>query len=445
MSSNLLFQVGDRVLITKPNVPAIPWDGEGCMDNYINTIQTIKEVQKLGNHQAFQISFDKRWWFSFDCGQKVSGESEESEDSEDTEDMVETNDGEFIPRKDAVLTDLDGWVERDNVATADDGTTMLQGNEHDHEYRYTHDGELHHIGCVYYVDDVDEYYHEDEMGRGFFWHESNDTYRTYEPENDDVCHQYHNGPRNYYQGDAKFRFGVEVEKEDSSPLDDHKLCDVDDTGWSRERDGSLDSETGYELVSPVYNLFSDRFDKDISKPILKDHINADYSGECGGHMGFSIVNKSGAQVFDLYNGFFPLLFSMYRKRLKGSWSAVRSNKSLKRGSHRYSAVNVQREYVEFRIFSAVQSVTNLLWRRDLLRIMAKNPKKGVMWWISQAMNPNSALHNHLLKVYNADKIRLLCAYAAAIAERMNGRDYGNYIHFADAVERQAAKQFVNNL
>lgn len=162
-------------------------------------------------------------------------------------------------------------------------------------------------------------------------------------------------------------------------------------------------------------------------------------------MGFSIVDKSGAQVFDLYNGFFPLLFSMYRKRLRGSWSSVRNNKTLKKGSHRYSAVNVQREYVEFRIFSAVKNVTNLLWRRDLLRIMAKNPKKGVMWWISQAMNPNSALHNHLLKAYDADKIRLLCAYAAAIAERMNGRDYGKYIHFADAVERQAAKQFVNNL
>jgi hypothetical protein len=162
-------------------------------------------------------------------------------------------------------------------------------------------------------------------------------------------------------------------------------------------------------------------------------------------MGFSIVDKSGAQVFDLYNGFFPLLFSMYRKRLRGSWSAVRNNKTLKRGSHRYSAVNVQSEYVEFRIFSAVKNVTNLLWRRDLLRIMAKNPKKGVMWWISQAMNPNSALHNHLLKAYNADKIRLVCAYAAAIAERMNGRDYGKYIHFADEDVKQQAKQFVNNL
>ena len=441
--SNLLFQVGDRVLITKPNTPAIAWEHYGLMDVYIDTVQTIKEVKKIGATQGFQIVGDKRWWFSFDCAKKV--DDNESKDSEDSEDMVTTQDGQLIPREDAVLTDLDGWVLQDDVSTAYDGTTMRQGNEDDHDYRYTHDGELHSNDVLYYVDDVDEYYHEDDMGRTFFYHESNETYRTYEPENDDVCHGYHNGPRNYYQGDAKFRFGVEVEKEDSSPIEDYELRDVDKTGWSRERDGSLDDEIGYELVSPVYNLFSDRFDNDISKSILKDHINADYSSSCGGHMGFSIVDKSGAQVFDLYNGFFPLLFSMYRKRLRGSWSAVRNNKTLKRGSHRYSAVNVQSEYVEFRIFSAVKNVTNLLWRRDLLRIMAKNPKKGVMWWISQAMNPNSALHNHLLKAYNADKIRLVCAYAAAIAERMNGRDYGKYIHFADEDVKQQAKQFVNNL
>jgi predicted nucleotidyltransferase component of viral defense system len=77
--------------------------------------------------------------------------------------------------------------------------------------------------------------------------------------------------------------------------------------------------------------------------------------------------------------------------------------------------------------------------------MAKNPKKGVMWWLNQAINPNSALHNHLLKVYSVEKINLVCAYAAAIAERMNGRKYLDLIQFADAVERNAAKQFVNNL
>jgi len=111
--SNLLFQVGASVLITKPNVPAIPWESTGLMDVYIDTVQTIKEVKKIGATPAFKISSDPRWWFSFDCAKKV--DDNESEDSEDSKDIVATEDGQLIPREDAVLTDLDGWVLRDVV------------------------------------------------------------------------------------------------------------------------------------------------------------------------------------------------------------------------------------------------------------------------------------------------------------------------------------------
>ena len=255
----------------------------------------------------------------------------------------------------------------------------------------------------------------------------------------------HEGPRNDFSGDAKFRFGVEVEKEDEAPIDNHDLDDVDSMGWSREEDGSLDEDSGFELVSPTYDLFGDRFDDDLGIEILADHINADVSTNCGGHMGFSVQGLSGSEVFDRYNGFFPLLLAMYRHRLKGTWSKIRGNKALKRGRDKYSAVNVRYDYIEFRVFSAVPSVKTLLWRRDLMRIMAKNPKKGVMWWIGQAMNENTATHQHLRKVYTTDKIRLVCAYAAAIAERMNGRDYGQYVHFMDESEVSQAKQFVGNL
>lgn len=440
--SNSLFKVGDRVLITKPENPQIRWNDEGRMDRFDGTTQVVAVVETRGIRI---LGFD--WLFSFDCCTKVERAEpakQEPEDSEDTEDMVETEDGELIPREEAVLTSLDGWVHSDNVVRAEDGMTMHRDNVEDNDYDYDYCGYLYHRDELRYVNDTGDLRHQDEQGDTFFYHESDDEYYSY-PESSGTRHEYHSGPRDNFSGDAKFRFGVEVEKEDEDPLDSYDLCDVDNTGWARESDGSLDDCTGYELVSPMYDLFGDMFDTHISQQILKDHINADVSGRCGGHMGFSIRGKTGAEVFDLYNGFFPILFAMYRHRLRGSWSKVRDNKTLKQGNHKYSAVNVQYNYIEFRIFSGVKNVTNLLWRRDLLRIMAKNPKKGVMWWISQAMNPNAALHNHLLKVYNTDKIRLVCAYAAAIAERMNGRDYDKYIHFADAVERQAAKQFVNNL
>ena len=84
--SNLLFQVGDRVLITKPEDPQIPWNPEGFMDRYDGTTQVVNKVDPIGIRiRGFQ------WLFSFDCCTKV--EIQEPEDSEDTEDMVETEDG----------------------------------------------------------------------------------------------------------------------------------------------------------------------------------------------------------------------------------------------------------------------------------------------------------------------------------------------------------------
>ena len=446
MESKPLFRVGEQVRIVKPSRPAIIWNDLGEMDHLNGQIRTIIQVFE----DRCYVDNDGRrvgnWSLSFDCLVKIEQPEPMNSNDEEDDDSEYVTDwrGEQILREEAVLTSIDGWVHIDHVATAEDGETMHEHNVHGHDYRYDRCGDLYHIDYLCYVQDTGEYHHESEEGDTFFWHERDGEYYSYEPVNDER-HGYHSGPRYNYSDGAKFRFGVEVEKEDESPLRRYDLDEVDATGWSRECDGSLNDENGYELVSPMFDLFGDRFDEQVNSDILSYHINADQSRNCGGHMGFSIKDKTGAEVFDLYNGFFPLLFSMYRHRLNGSWSKLRSNNSFKRAREKYSAVYVQHSYVEFRIFSAVKNVTNLLWRRDLLRIMAKSPKKGVMWWLNQAINPNSALHNHLLKVYSVEKINLVCAYAAAIAERMNGRKYVDLIQFADEYAKHNAKRFVNNL
>jgi hypothetical protein len=446
MERKPLFRVGEQVRIVKPSNPRIEWDFQGDMLKLVGQVRTIVEVDKSHCHVSDDGRPGGHWYFSFDCLEKldqlepVNSNDEEDDDSE----YVIDAEGDKIPREEAVFTSLDGWVHVDYVATAEDGETMHEHNIHDHDYRYDHRGDLYHSDYLYYVQDTGEYRHSDEMGETFFYHPRDDEYYSYEPDEEER-HGYQGGPRNDYSDGAKFRFGVEVEKEDRDPIDNYSLSDVDYTGWARECDGSLDDYKGYELVSPMFDLFGDRFDTQINSDILSEHINADQSSNCGGHMGFSINGKTGVEAFDLYNGFFPLLFSMYRHRLNGSWSKLRTNNNFKRQREKYSAVNVRHGYIEFRIFSAVKNVTNLLWRRDLLRIMAKNPKKGVMWWLNQAINPNSALHNHLLKVYSVDKINLVCAYAAAIAERMNGRKYVDLIRFADEDAKHNAKRFVNNL
>lgn len=434
-----MFAVGDRVYLSKSG--GWVWNAE-MFEKFNNTEQVVSLVD---TDYTFKIEADPTWWFHFSNATLIErGPNEPVEqDEDDSDDYVTTNDGDPILREDAVETELDGWVHRDSVLRAQDGTTMHENNYSDHDYAYDRHGDLYHMDYLVYVDDAGDYYHTDEEGDYFFYHENRGEYYTYPP--DRGRHGYHDGPRNDYSDGAKFCFGVEVEKEDDSPMDAHELDNVDATGWAREMDGSLDDDIGFELVSPTYDLFGDRFDDDVSSDILTDHINANATTNCGGHMGFSVQGLSGSEVFDRYNGFFPLLLAMYRHRLKGTWSKVRGNKQLKRGRDKYSAVNVRYDYIEFRVFSAVPNVKTLLWRRDLLRIMAKNPKKGVMWWLGQAMNENTATHQHLRKVYSSDKIRLVCAYAAAIAERMNGRDYGQYVHFMDESAVSQAKTFVGNL
>lgn len=452
-----LFSVGETVMIVKPDNPIINWNPEGGMNHLIGQLRTVIGADVIYDSGKslvrYRVNADGRgngvyWGFSEDCLREPDGSVRERKEPEPTYDdqgreTVLTHSGEFILKEDAVLTDFDGWVHVDEVLTADDGKTMHQDNYRDHGYKETPSGEMYHRNVLHYVQDLNEYHHEDDEGDSHFYHSDGYYYSFEEPAND--RHDYHAGPRENYSDGAKFRFGVEVEKEDYWPMSNYELYEVDNTGWARERDGSLDDESGFELVSPIFDLFGDRFDEQVNSDILSEHINAKHTSSCGGHMGFSIKNKCGAQVFDLYNGFFPLLIAMYRKRLNGNWSKLRTNNSYKSGRHRYSAINVQSGYIEFRIFSAVKDVSNLLWRRDLLRIMAKNPKKGVMWWINQAMNPNSALHNHLCKVYSIEKITKLCAYAAAIAERMNGREYVGLVHFADEEVKQRAKRFVSNV
>jgi hypothetical protein len=359
--------------------------------------------------------------------------------------------GEWHRRDDCTLTDLDGWVHEDDVITAEDGNTMASGNEGDHYYYYTHDGYLYPEDDVVYAEDTCEHYHVDDIGNNVFWHESEGCYYTHEPDGSN-CHPYHNGFRNdYTTPDTIFRFGVEVEKDDEGLMcSEWALSDVDDTGWCREDDSSLND--GFELVSPTYDLFDDRFDNDINGDnfrgkCLRNHINADYTYKtCGGHMSFSVVNKTGRHIYDLYSGFMPFLFSLYHQRLGRTYSKLKTSAELKcpSGYDKYNAVRVHRNHIEFRIISAVPNVKTLFWRRDLLRIMAKHQKQGIGWWIAQALDESTPLHQHLINVYSVDRIKQLMVVAAAIGKAMNGRDYDKYVSYADEDEVERSKNLVDH-
>jgi hypothetical protein len=131
------------------------------------------------------------------------------------------------------------------------------------------------------------YYHEDDQGE-YFWYHDEDGYFTYEPEAGDTL-AYHTTKDNGYvdktNPDTLYTIGFEVEKEDGNILSRYSVSDLT-MGWAREHDGSLNDDTGYELVSPIYDLFDDKLDSDMTDTTLRRHINADSSTACGGHINF---------------------------------------------------------------------------------------------------------------------------------------------------------------
>jgi hypothetical protein len=269
--------------------------------------------------------------------------------------------------------------------------------------------------CVYVENEG--YYHEDDQGRYFWYHESDGEYYTHEPEDDTTTLSYHNQQSVGYisrtNAGTLYTIGFEVEKEDQDILNSYTTDDTASTGWSREHDGSLNDETGYELVSPIYDLFDSELDDDIKKyPVLKDHINADSTTACGGHINFGKVGTRGSELLKECSAFLPLFVALYRKRAVSRWSKMRVDPRDYNGDERYVAFNVKRDYIEFRIIARVYDVDTMLWRRDLFRIMAKNPNIGAAKVQQMMLDRRSELHKHLRKMYTEDKLlRLVCWYS----------------------------------
>ena len=207
-----------------------------------------------------------------------------------------------------------------------------------------------------------------------------------------------------FDSSAKFTIGFEIEKEDCDMVDVDYYSLYSDTGWIKERDGSLDDDTGYELVTPAFNLFDDELDKDIANnATLRNLINASYSTSCGGHIniGSSIYNTE--QLFEGLSGFFPLFYAMYEGRITKSYSKAKKKHEYY-NKDKYSSIFIKHNVVEIRIPSAVINVTNLLWRRDLIRIMVDNINKSEHQVLRMLLNTKSKLHVHLRKVYSLEKL-----------------------------------------
>jgi hypothetical protein len=242
---------------------------------------------------------------------------------------------------------------------------------------------------------------------------------------------YHSGERLIFKCDrdnVKFMVGFEIEKEDYDAYEIGWQKVFDRTQWLKENDGSLCDETGYELITPVYDLFSNKLDKDLlNDRDLVRLVDAGYGESCGGHINISSTIYSPVQLFNGIKAFIPLLYSMYNFRLDGEYCAPKKHSRLEIEHEKYSSVHFKGDRnlcrkdscMEIRIVSAVRSVKNLLWRRDLIRLMMDNINRSEREVLSMLLNDRSRLHKHMRKTYSEQTLRVKCNEYVQFAEEYN--------------------------
>lgn len=265
---------------------------------------------------------------------------------------------------------------------------------------------------------MDIYYHN---GEGEWLHIDDHPYDEDEDEEESkpqYLAEYHRGGGRGWRADrsnTKFSMGFEVEKEDHAAK---TSCTYDELphGWTKEKDGSLSDHSGYELISPVYDLFGTLHEEDIEgSNMLKEHINAEHSDKCGGHIHIASPLHSVEELFELSSGFFPVLYSLYVKRLHVGYSqAKKKHEYLNRDKR--SSIYVRNDTLEFRIFPAVKNVKNLMWRVGLLRIIMSNlgaTERDVLRMLCDVTSP---LHQHIASVVGSEnmmrKIDLFVEYSS---------------------------------
>jgi hypothetical protein len=325
------------------------------------------------------------------------------------------------------------------------------GNE---EYEYKHNcTEIWAEDCRYWVldEDLDEYVHCESNGRYYHDDEAAENYGIVYDNNEDQwitqadynsrynedgfsdshnTRSYHHFSRRSRKDEnhCGFSIGFEVEKEDREVKVEISAENLHDRlGWCKEQDGSLDSKSGFEAVSPVYSLFGKQLELDLKDCELQKLINADYNTEsCGGHINISSDNFSKEELYEGISAFFPLLYSMYEKRINLHYCQAKKKSRMGYEKDKYSAIYIRDNRVEIRIFSAVKNIDNLIWRRDLIRIMVKNINATELQVFKMMMNKKSKLYKHLNRVMTAETIHKKCVKFLEYSKAFNDKNIDNH-------------------
>lgn len=235
----------------------------------------------------------------------------------------------------------------------------------------------------------------------FHEHDDGEFYEDPE-ESEEYTFDYHSGNRkfSYEAKQAEWRIAYEVEKEDQDVKEQESARDCfDHTGWAKERDGSLDDYSGFEFVSPVFDMFKVNADTFAN---VKSYIDADYSKSCGGHINVSHITMTNRELYQSIKSYMPLLYCLYNGRVKNTYCPAISKHSS--ANDKYGAVYIKDTRLEFRIFGAVKNVSNLLWRTELIKYMVSNRDISEAQVLKNMLDGRGKLHALLRKVYSVEQI-----------------------------------------
>jgi hypothetical protein len=173
--------------------------------------------------------------------------------------------------------------------------------------------------------------------------------------------------------------GFEAEKEDTAVKFGLDIRDLENAceGWRKESDGSLHHKRGFEFISPMFELDIAKIRKELTtNAVISSHLRAGYSERCGGHIHLSKTGLSGVEVFDRIAGYLPLLHALFPARANGKhneYARAGSSNELRNSGEKKQSVRIFNNRIEFRIFGAITGIENILWRLELVRLMAVHP------------------------------------------------------------------------
>lgn len=330
------------------------------------------------------------------------------------DDYVLTYDDDVMHIDDVFYCDgMDSYFPNDDACTAHEGRyTMTYSRRYINRAGfYYYDGEYYDNDALdrhdlVWCQDYGEIWNRDDC----YYHESDGSYYSYEEEdNDTYVRGYHHGSCQSYNfgGKSKYRIGFEIEKEDEGVLESINIYDFEnETGgyWRKEQDNSL-GNGGYELISPTFEFNINKIFEHITQnDVLVEHINAEKSSNCGGHINLSEQGLNGQQLFDKIKGYTPLLYSLYHGRVDKHYCKGKKNDDLQKENEKYQAIKIHSNRVEFRIISAVPNVDTLMWRSKLIMMILQHPTDDV---IKAYYNVDTKFTKLLSQVYSPDRLQIL--------------------------------------